>query len=156
MLRSIIILCVFFLAAVNSQAVVEVYQFDSDQQRQRYQSFIDDLRCPKCQNQNLAGSDSPIASDLRRELHDLLKNGQSDKEIVDFMVNRYGDYVLYNPRLQPSTWLLWFAPLALLLVGGLVIAMIVRRRRSSGAPERVPLTETEQARLSALLKKAEK
>jgi len=138
---------------VNSQALVEVYQFDSDQQRQRYQSFVDDLRCPKCQNQNLAGSDSPIASDLRRELHDLLKNGMSDKEIVDFMVDRYGDYVLYSPRLQPNTWLLWFAPLALLLVGGLVIAMIVRRRNTS-APERTPLTKTEQDRLNALLKKA--
>jgi len=140
---------------VNSQAVVEAYQFDSEQQRQRYQSFIDDLRCPKCQNQNLAGSDSPIASDLRRELHDLLKNGMSDKEIVDFMVDRYGDYVLYNPRLQPNTWLLWFAPLALLLVGGIVIALIVRRRRNTGDPERTPLTEAEQARLNALLKKAE-
>jgi len=140
---------------VNSQALVEVYQFDSDQQRQRYQSFVDDLRCPKCQNQNLSGSDSPIASDLRRELHDLLKNGMSDKEIVDFMVDRYGDYVLYNPRLQPNTWLLWFAPLALLLVGGLVIALIVRRRRNAGVPERTPLTKTEQDRLNALLKKAE-
>jgi len=133
--------------------LVEVYQFDSDQQRQRYQSFVDDLRCPKCQNQNLAGSDSPIASDLRRELHELLKNGMSDKEIVDFMVDRYGDYVLYSPRLQPNTWLLWFAPLALLLVGGLVIALIVRRRNAS-APERTPLTKTEQDRLNALLKKA--
>ena len=155
MLRTFFILCVLCLSAVNSQAVVEAYQFDSEQQRQRYQSFIDDLRCPKCQNQNLAGSDSPIASDLRRELHDLLKNGMSDKEIVDFMVDRYGDYVLYNPRLQPNTWLLWFAPLALLLVGGIVIALIVRRRRNTGAPERTPLTETEQARLKALLKKAE-
>ena len=156
MLRTFFILCVFCLTAVNSQAVVEVYQFDSEQQRQRYQSFIEDLRCPKCQNQNLAGSDSPIASDLRRELHDLLKSGLSDKEIVDFMVNRYGDYVLYNPRLQPNTWLLWFAPLVLLLVGGLVIGMIVRRRRSTGAPERAPLTETEQERLNTLLNKAEK
>lgn len=155
MLRTFFILCVFCLSAVNSQALVEVYQFDSDQQRQRYQSFVDDLRCPKCQNQNLAGSDSPIASDLRRELHDLLKNGMSDKEIVDFMVDRYGDYVLYNPRLQPNTWLLWFAPLALLLVGGLVIALIVRRRRNAGVPERTPLTKTEQDRLNALLKKAE-
>jgi len=154
-LRTFFILCVLCLSAVNSQAVVEAYQFDSEQQRQRYQSFIDDLRCPKCQNQNLAGSDSPIASDLRRELHELLKNGMSDKEIVDFMVDRYGDYVLYNPRLQPNTWLLWFAPLALLLVGGIVIALIVRRRRNTGAPERTPLTETEQARLKALLKKAE-
>jgi len=154
-LRTFFILCVFCLSAVNSQALVEVYQFDSDQQRQRYQSFVDDLRCPKCQNQNLSGSDSPIASDLRRELHDLLKNGMSDKEIVDFMVDRYGDYVLYNPRLQPNTWLLWFAPLALLLVGGLVIALIVRRRRNAGVPERTPLTKTEQDRLNALLKKAE-
>jgi len=152
-LRTFFILCVFCLSAVNSQALVEVYQFDSDQQRQRYQSFVDDLRCPKCQNQNLAGSDSPIASDLRRELHELLKNGMSDKEIVDFMVDRYGDYVLYSPRLQPNTWLLWFAPLALLMVGGLVIALIVRRRNAS-APERTPLTKTEQDRLNALLKKA--
>src|SRR5699024_7928946 len=73
------------LFAMTAQAAIDVYEFESDVQRLRYQNFIDEMRCPKCQNQNLSGSDSPIATDLRRELHELIVDGRSDKEIVDFM-----------------------------------------------------------------------
>jgi cytochrome c-type biogenesis protein CcmH len=116
------------LVSVWTHAVVEIYEFDDDVTRQRYQSFIEELRCPKCQNQNLAGSDSAIAQDLRRELHRLLEDGQSDKEIIDFMVSRYGDYVLYRPQLKRNTMMLWGLPLILLLIGAVTVVLVVRVR----------------------------
>ena len=94
----LLLLCLF---SSLSMAVVETYDFDNEVDRNRYHQFVDELRCPKCQNQNLAGSNAPIAKDLRRELHRLLQDGQTDTQIVDFMVDRYGDFVLYRPRLMP-------------------------------------------------------
>ncbi len=116
-------------------AVIDGYQFDDEVTRQRYLSFIEEMRCPKCQNQNLAGSDSPIAADLRRELFRLLEDGKSDKEIVDFMVARYGDYVLYRPQVKSDTWLLWGLPAGLLLFGLLMVAVAVRQRGGSSSPD---------------------
>lgn len=143
------------LTAVPSHAVVEVYEFESEVTRQRYLSFIEELRCPKCQNQNLAGSDSPIASDLRRELRRLLDEARSDTEIVDFMVQRYGEYVLYKPKLQRNTMILWGLPL-LLLVGALMSVLVLIRRRRVLAPEpsQAPLTDRQQQRLDELLARA--
>jgi len=133
-------------------AAIEAHEFDTDLQRQRYQSFIEEMRCPKCQNQNLAGSDSPISADLRRELYEMIKLGKSDKEIVDFMVDRYGDFILYRPRVTPITYVLWGAPVTLLVVGFIVLIFILRRRRQLAQVEQgQELTATEQARLNSLL-----
>src|SRR5690606_7310253 len=117
------------LFSLHGRAVIDTHEFESDVQRLRYQSFIDEMRCPKCQNQNLSGSDSPIAMDLRRELYVMIRDGRSDKEIVDFMVERYGDYILYRPRVTPVTMLLWFGPAVLLLIGIIILIVIVRQRR---------------------------
>src|SRR5690625_309177 len=95
---------------------IDAYEFDNEVDRKRYVSFIEEMRCPKCQNQNLSGSDSPIAADLRRELYFLIQDGRSDMEIVDFMVERYGEYILYRPRLSSATVLLWFGPVVLLIL----------------------------------------
>jgi len=151
-LRQLLVFITFGLTALSAFAVVDVFEFENPVDRQRYQSFIEEMRCPKCQNQNLAGSDSPIATDLRRELYDQIQAGRSDKEIVDFMVGRYGDYILYKPQLQRSTWVLWFAPLVLFVVGLAVWVMIMRRRRDESAIEPKALSAKEQARLQALLK----
>jgi len=150
-LRKILLITALYVVALKVAAVVEVHQFDNDVQRERYHSFVDELRCPKCQNQNLAGSDSPIASDLRRELIRLLEDGRSDKEIIDFMVNRYGDYVLYKPRLQRNTWGLWFGPLVLLGLGGMVLVLILLRRRGKSAMAEGQLSGGEQGKLNRLL-----
>lgn len=155
----VIRLCVLFLmlfgASHRVHATIEVHEFSSDTERDRYQHFIDDMRCPKCQNQNLSGSDSPIARDLRNELYVQIKEGRSDQQIVDFMVERYGEFILYKPRLTPATIALWSLPVLVLLLGAFTLAMIVRRRRASGAlDENAPLSADEQARLNALLKKA--
>lgn len=139
------------LISLSSFAAIEVHEFDNDVDRQRYQTFIDEMRCPKCQNQNLAGTNSPIAVDLRRELEFMIKDGRSDKEIVDFMVERYGEFILYRPRLSPATILLWGAPIALLLIGIVMLLLIVRKRRRVDVEESSVLSSAEQARLANLL-----
>lgn len=135
--------------ALLAQAVIETYQFDDDVKRERYQQFIQDLRCPKCQNQNLSGSNSPIAEDLRRELHRLLQEGKSDTEITQYMVARYGEFVLYRPPLNRDTVWLWFAPPVLLLIGAVVILMLLRRKNRTQVTAQ--LSAEQQQRLSQLL-----
>lgn len=135
----------------SSFAAIEVHEFDNDVDRQRYQTFIDEMRCPKCQNQNLAGTNSPIAMDLRRELELMIKDGKSDKEIVDFMVERYGEFILYRPRLSPATILLWGAPVFLLVLGVIMLLLIVRKRRRLDVAVDTSLSTAEQERLASLL-----
>lgn len=139
------------LVSAASNAVIDVYEFKDEDVRQRYLTFVEEMRCPKCQNQNLAGSDSPIAKDLRNELHRLLEEGKSDAEIVDFMVARYGDFILYKPRLQSNTYLLWWTPVILLGVGLVVVLLLGWANRRK--PEIAAITEEDRARLDALLKK---
>lgn len=147
-------LCIFIsllFISFSSFSAIEVHEFDNDVDRQRYQTFIDEMRCPKCQNQNLAGTNSPIAMDLRRELELMIKEGRSDKEIVDFMVERYGEFILYRPRLSPATLLLWGAPVVLLIVGVVMLLLIVRKRRRLEIQVDTGLSSTEQERLASLL-----
>ncbi|MGP4733558.1 MULTISPECIES: cytochrome c-type biogenesis protein [unclassified Psychrobacter] len=99
-----------------SFAAIDVYDFDSVQQEAQYRGLIEELRCPKCQNQNLAGSDAPIAQDLKQKTYDLIKDGRSDGEIRAYMQERYGDFISYKPPVRPSTWILWFFPPLLLIV----------------------------------------
>jgi cytochrome c-type biogenesis protein CcmH len=140
--------------ASTAWSVVDVFEFNSEVDRERYLELIEEMRCPKCQNQNLAGSDSPIAQDLRREIHRMLDEGKSDQEIVDFMVARYGEYVLYRPRVQRSTWILWGLPLGLVAFGVILLLLIGRKRKEQLAPS--GLSDTEAERLQALKQEAEK
>lgn len=136
------------LAAEPVRAAVEVRDFDSPVTTERYRSLTAALRCPKCQNQAIGDSDSPVAKDMRERVAALLREGRSDREIQDFMVARFGDYVLYNPRLEDRTLLLWGLPAALVLLGGVLVALIVRRRRRASARA---LSAEERARLDALI-----
>ena len=150
--RLIVAMLMLLAFSLQSHAAIELHSFDNDLQRQRYQSFIEEMRCPKCQNQNLAGSDSPISADLRRELYEMIKDGKSDKEIVDYMVTRYGEFILYRPRVEPVTYVLWAAPVVLLITGLVVVLLIVRKRRRAVLQQSSSsLTADEQARLTALL-----
>ncbi|HMV72466.1 MAG TPA: cytochrome c-type biogenesis protein CcmH [Pseudomonadales bacterium] len=146
-----LLLPLLLLVALGVNAAVDPYQFDSEEQRVRYLEFTRELRCPKCQNQNLADSNAPIAADLRHELQRLLHEGRSDSEIIDFMVERYGEYVLYEPRLEPKTVLLWTAPVLMLLGGVLVLAGVLRRARRAASGRGDALAPDEQARLRQLL-----
>ena len=107
-------------------------EFTDAAEEQRFHALVVELRCVMCQNQSLADSNAQIAVDLRREVLDLMREGRSDAEIKAFLVERYGEFVLYRPQVKSRTWLLWFGPAALLLIGAVTVATIVRRR--SGGP----------------------
>ena len=128
---------------------VDVYQFDSDAQQQRYKMLIDEFRCPKCLNTNIAGSDAPIAQDLRRTVHRLVVvEGYTDQQVRDFLQARYGDFVLYNPPFNARTALIWLMPVALGVVGiGVLFGLLTRARRRQA----VVLDAQDQAKLRALL-----
>lgn len=113
-------------AAVGAIAPMD---FDSPEQRERFKALTEELRCLVCQNQSLADSDAGLAQDMRREVLAMIKAGRTDEEIRGFLVERYGEFVLYNPPVGPSTWLLWFGP-GLLVVTGLGALMIALKRRS--------------------------
>ena len=112
------------------------------------------MRCLVCQNESLAGSRADLAMDLRRELRGLIKQGKSDAEIREFMVSRYGDFVLYRPPVKPTTWLLWAGPF-LLMLGGVVALLVYLRRRNREVGPPV-LTDQESLRAEALLQESEK
>ncbi|RYZ79138.1 MAG: cytochrome c-type biogenesis protein CcmH [Moraxellaceae bacterium] len=146
------LLAIFVVMSFQAFGAIETHQFDNEVQRKRYQSFIEEMRCPKCQNQNLAGSDSPISADLRRELYDMINAGKSDQEIVDFMVARYGDFILYRPRVTPATYALWIAPTILLIAGVVVLILMLHKRRRLAITQTTgELSTAEQSRLTSLL-----
>lgn len=117
------------LLGTLSFAAIEVYEFDNPQQEAQYRALIEDLRCPTCQNQNLAGSDAPIAQDLKQKTYEMVKDGRSDQEIHDFMFERYGDFIYYKPPVRPSTWILWFfPPMLLICVIGFWLLRVSRQR----------------------------
>ena len=131
-------------------AVIESYDFDNESLRERFQVLAAELRCPKCQNQNIADSNAPIAADLRKQLHIQLHEGRSDEEIVDFMVSRYGEFVLYRPRWNKVTVVLWLAPAILMVLAGWILFSSMRGRGAEAAAT-AELSAEEQARLDALL-----
>ncbi len=117
------------LVLQGALAAIDIFEFSSEELRERYQQLIVDLRCPKCQNQNLAGSDSPIAADLRREIHRMLEDGLSDAQIKQFLVDRYGQFVLYEPPMSGNTLLVWVLPLVFAGLGGAALALVLWRAR---------------------------
>ena len=153
-MKRLLIACVLGLSLVGAaRAAIDTYQFKDEVERERFRGLTEELRCPKCQNQNIADSNAPIATDLRREIFRMLEEGRSDKEIVDFLVMRYGDFVMYKPPLDSRTWLLWYGPFGLLGLGAIVLCVLVlRRRKVEQAPAQVALSAAERERLDALLK----
>jgi cytochrome c-type biogenesis protein CcmH len=113
-----------------AHAAIETYAFDTPAQEQRYKDLIDELRCLVCQNQNLADSDAELAQDLRRKTYEMVKAGKGDREILDYMVQRYGDFVLYRPPLKGTTVALWVGPFLILAVGVGVLVRVIARRRA--------------------------
>ena len=136
----------------TAQAAIDTYEFATEAERERYRNLVEELRCPKCQNQNIADSDAPIAMDLRNEIFRMLEEGKSNEEIIDFLVSRYGDFVLYKPPLTSRTLLLWYGPAGMLVIGFGVLGVILLRRRSQNKDRSAAgLSVDEQARLAALL-----
>jgi cytochrome c-type biogenesis protein CcmH len=136
-----------------AQAAIDTYEFKNDAERDRFRELTKELRCPKCQNQDIADSNAPIATDLRREIFRMLGEGKDNQQIIDFMVDRYGDFVRYKPALTGKTAILWFGPLVLLVGGFVVIGMIVGRRRTQRTTRTDTLSAEERQRLDTLLDK---
>jgi cytochrome c-type biogenesis protein CcmH len=124
MLRFIILSLLLF--ALPLQAAIESYEFETVQMEADYNKLIHELRCLVCQNQNLSGSNADLAKDLRKQTYDMLSQGKTSDQVVEYMTDRYGDFVLYRPRLKTDTLLLWFGPFALL---ALVLWLVIRAMR---------------------------
>ncbi len=146
-LLAVVLLCLRLLPAV---AGVEMFDFSGNVDEQRYMSLISQLRCLVCQNESLADSNADLAHDLRVEVYEHMQQGQSDQEVVDFLVARYGDFVLYKPPVKPSTYLLWYGPFVLLALG---LILLVKNIRQRGRQSEAALSPEEQARIDALLGK---
>jgi len=129
-------------------AAVEVKTFETPQQELRYKKLIEELRCLVCQNQNLAGSDAGLAQDLRKQVYKMISAGNSDEEILDFMVTRYGDFVLYRPPFNAATFLLWVGPFIIFAIGFLVLIRFIRQRKNVVA---ITLTNNYKEKIKQLL-----
>ncbi|KDM93087.1 cytochrome c-type biogenesis protein [Photobacterium galatheae] len=133
--------------SLPAQAAIDVYEFKSPEQEVAFQDLTATLRCPKCQNNNIADSNAELAKDMRQKVFELLNQGKSKQEIIDYMIARYGNFVTYNPPIMPSTLILWLGPLCFLLIGACVL--VYRSRR--GVTGTKTIDAEESARLNALL-----
>jgi cytochrome c-type biogenesis protein CcmH len=127
-LKMLFALLLLFIS-VTSHAAIETYRFDDASQEESYKKLVAELRCLVCQNQSLSDSNAELAHDMRRKTYELIIAGKTDSEIVDFMVARYGDFVMYNPPVKSTTLLLWFGPLLFLLLAATVVFVFVRKQK---------------------------
>ncbi|WP_420807245.1 cytochrome c-type biogenesis protein [Alteromonas facilis] len=134
---------------IIAQDGVDSYQFDSEAERETFLSLTAVLRCPMCQNQNIADSDAMIAHDMRRKVYQLLKQGKSEQEVIDFMKERYGDFVYYKPPVTPYTLWLWVLPIAFA-----IFALIFITRKRAVVPDAEDQAQ-KLARADAILKQEE-
>ncbi|HJO12800.1 MAG: cytochrome c-type biogenesis protein CcmH [Gammaproteobacteria bacterium] len=148
----LLMLLLCFVGSFSLVAQIDTFQFDTDEQQQRFRRLSDELRCPMCQNTNLTGSTGGVAEDLRREVHRMIIEGWTDAEIEQFMFDRYGDFIFYRPRLRAETVLLWFGPLIFLLIGAWMAFGILRKARIVDQAE-LDLDPTQQQQLQDLLEK---
>jgi len=133
-------------------APIETFKFDSAETEKVFHKLSEELRCLVCQNQNIAESNADLAKDLRLEIYTMLSEGKSEEEIVEFMVQRYGDYVLYRPPFKPMTWLLWFAPIIIFVFGLIYVVRYMKAQARAAQPaslsaediERIKSLHTEQ------------
>ncbi|EDX88978.1 cytochrome c-type biogenesis protein CcmH [Alcanivorax sp. VBW004] len=131
MLRIVLLL----MLSMPAFAAIDVYQFDNEQQEQRFRILSEELRCPKCQNQSIADSDAGIAQDMRTRVHTMILEGKSDEDIVDYFVSRYGDFVSYRPPVNAGTSILWLGPILLLLGGAVLIVILLRNASRKAAAD---------------------
>ncbi len=149
----ILTLLAALLVSFSVFAAIDTYQFKDEAQEQQFRELTAQLRCPKCQNNSIADSNAMIASDMRQKVYELQQQGQSQKQIIDYMVARYGNFVTYEPPITPGTVVLWLLP-ALFILGGIIV--VVRRARRGQQATAQPLNDLEQQRLKQLLSEKKK
>ena len=143
-MAALLLLVIAFGAAAGG---IELREFDDPVMEKRYRDLTTSMRCPLCENQAIGDSDAPISADMRERVYQLLQDGQSDIEIINHMVQRFGEYILYNPRLENRTYLLWGLPIGLVLLGAIVVVLMIRARRNASAKA---LSPEERQRIEAL------
>jgi cytochrome c-type biogenesis protein CcmH len=148
-LVSVLALCLLLgTGTAHAGVTLEAFKFDTKTEEQHFKDLIEELRCLVCQNQSLADSDAELAHDLRAEVYDMIQAGKDDDEIVEFLVARYGDFILYNPPIKPANYLIWFGPFVLLLVAAILLLRAVRRQKRTAVTD---ISPEERARLDTVL-----
>lgn len=145
----------FSLVGIAFATPIDTYQFKNATNEKRAITLASELRCPQCQNQNLVDSNSPVARDLRLEVYKMVDAGKSDNQIIEFMTSRYGEFVLYMPRVESKTYILWGGPIVLFILGLIVVFVFVRRQKGD-VTQSLELSLEEQQKLDELLKQAKK
>ncbi len=151
------LICALLLAlgmSLSAHAAIDTYEFQNKAEQERYRNLVEQLRCPKCQNQNIADSDAEISLDMRDLTYEMMfKQDRSDEEIVQHLVERYGDFVRYKPPVDKRTLFLWYSPIVLLVLALLSLGVLVLRRRKvvTSAQAGGGLTDAEQQRIAELL-----
>jgi cytochrome c-type biogenesis protein CcmH len=138
------------LVSISSQATIDAYQFDDPGKEALYKKLVKELRCTVCQNQDIGDSNAGLAQDLRRKTYEMVSAGKDEEYILDYMSDRYGDFVLYRPRLQKNTLLLWVGPFIILIVAVFFLLKFIRRSQ-----DEVPLSEADRAAAEQLLERNE-
>ena len=128
-LSTILVLSIYTLGFADYSK--EIYPFDDRNQEKIFLSLLDEIRCPKCQSSNLAGSNAPIANDLKREVYRLVRSGQTEEEVKTYLVERYGNFIVYDPPFRADTFVLWLGPLLFFLLTLSIILLILRKRISN-------------------------
>ena len=149
----ILTLLAALLLSFSVFAAIDTYQFKDEAQEQQFRELTAQLRCPKCQNNSIADSNAMISSDMRQKVYELQQQGQTQQQIIDYMVARYGNFVTYEPPITPGTIVLWLLP-ALFILGGIIV--VVRRARRGQQAAAQPLNDLEQQRLKQLLSEKKK
>ncbi len=127
-ISSLLFFIMLLLMSTSGYSNILIYPFEDSAKEQRFNQLIQELRCPKCQNNNLADSNSPLAVDLKDIVYEKINAGESDEQIISYLKERYGDFISYRPPLKPSTWLIWFGPFIFLIAGIFVIFRFVANR----------------------------
>ena len=148
-LLSVSLLMLLF-ASISSQARIDAYQFDDPEKEALYKKLIKELRCTVCQNQDIGDSNAELAKDLRRKTYEMISRGEDEEFVLDYMSQRYGDFVLYRPRLQTNTLLLWIGPFIILIVGVFFLLRFIRK-----PAEEVPFSDADKIEAEQLLERDE-
>ncbi len=141
-MRALLLAFLLLCAGAALAQAIEPLPFKDHAEEVRYQHLTAQLRCPMCQNETLADSNAPIARDLRNQIFQLMQHGQTDAQIKQYLVDRYSEFVLYNPPVARNTWLLWFGPLLILLVGAAAVVATIRKRSRAVTPATSQATHT--------------
>ena len=152
MFKRLSFILIGMMLAFAAHATIDIYNFKSVEEEQQFRELTGQLRCPKCQNNSIADSNAPIATDMREKVYELMEQGQSRQDIINYMIDRYGNFVTYEPPVTPATIILWLIPALCVVFGTGAIIMLSRHRKSSRiAEETISLSDEEEKRLQQLL-----